>query len=108
MRSGNLDRTVTVQSFTSVDDGYGNVTETWTDLATVRAQLVQASTDEYIRDYGVSDETVIIFRIRWLDGVTLSNRVVYDGLVHDIKQVKEIGRRRGLELRTVSLAEAAP
>jgi SPP1 family predicted phage head-tail adaptor len=107
MRAGDLDRTIVVQSFTSTDDGYGNVTETWTDKATLRAQLVQASTDEYLRDYGVSDETVTIFRTRWIDGVTLSDRVVYAGLLHNIKSVKEIGRRRGLELRTVSLDEAA-
>lgn len=108
MRSGALDRTITIQRFTATDDGYGNVTETWADFAAMRAQLVQASTDEFIRDYGVSDETVTIFRTRYLAGVTLADRVIYGGLIHNLKQVKEIGRRRGLELRTVSLAEVAP
>jgi SPP1 family predicted phage head-tail adaptor len=107
MRAGNLDRTITIQAATQVDDGFGNLTDTWADFATMRAQLIQASTDEYIRNYGVSDETVTIFRTRYLDGVTLAHRVVYAGLVHNIKGVKEIGRRRGLEIRTVSLAEAA-
>ena len=94
MRSGDLDRTIQLQSATQVDDGYGNITETWTTKATMRAQLV-------------SDETLIIFRTRWIDGVTLADRTVYNGLIHNIKSVKEIGRRRGLEIRTVSLGEAA-
>ena len=107
MRSGDLDRSIQLQSATQVDDGYGNITETWTTKATMRAQLVQASTDEFIRGWGVSDETLIIFRTRWIDGVTLADRTVYNGLIHNIKSVKEIGRRRGLEIRTVSLGEAA-
>lgn len=43
MRSGALDRTIRIQSFTSTDDEFGNVIESWTDMATVRAQLLQAS-----------------------------------------------------------------
>lgn len=102
MRAGKLDRVITIQRNTYVVDEYGNPEHTWSDVATVRAQIVQQSTEEFIRNYGASDETVIIFRIRWLDGITNADRVVYGGVNHNLKEVKEIGRRKGLELRCVA------
>lgn len=100
MRSGSLDRTITIQSFTLVDDEYGNQTETWADMATVRAQLLQASTEEFQRNWGTSSEPTYVFRIRWRDGVKLTQRIIHDGVIRPIKEIKEIGRRKGLEIRT--------
>lgn len=102
MRAGKLDRTITIERSTYEVDDYGNPVYTWTVLATMRAQVVEASTTEFIRNYGASSENVTVFRTRWLDGVTLADRVVSDGVIFDIKDLKEIGRRRGLELRCVA------
>lgn len=100
MRAGNLDRTIVLQRWTEGEpDPYGNVVSIFVDRATLRAQVVSASTDEFIRDHGASDETVIVFRTRFLPGVELADRVIYGGEPFDIKQVAEIGRRKGLELR---------
>lgn len=99
MRAGKLDRIITVQRFESTVDDYGTPVETWTDVATVRAQKVQASTEEFIEGQGATDDTVIIFRTRWLDGVTNADRVVHDGENFNVMETKEIGRRKGLELR---------
>lgn len=104
MRAGRLDRQITIQRSAYVVNEYGNPEFTWTDIATVRAQLVQAGTEEFLRAYGAIDETVIIFRIRWRVGLTTADRVVHDGQNHDIKEIKEIGRHRGLEIRTVALS----
>jgi SPP1 family predicted phage head-tail adaptor len=102
MRAGKLDRSITIQRYSEEINEYGTPEFTWTDVATVRAQIVQASTDEYIRAFGASDETVIVFRVRWLDGVTNADRVVYESVDFNIKETKEIGRRKGLELRCVA------
>ena len=99
MRAGTMDRTIVIQSFASGVEPDGAPVESWADFATVRAQKVEASTEEYLRGYGETDETVIIFRIRWLAGVTTDHRVQYDGRFLNIKETKELGRRRGLELR---------
>jgi SPP1 family predicted phage head-tail adaptor len=99
MRSGKLDRTIIIQTAAAAVDEYGTPTVTWTDLATARAQLIQASTEEFLRGYGEIDALAVIFRTRWLDGVTAAHRVVYEGRNLNIREVKEIGRRRGLELR---------
>lgn len=99
MRAGKLDRIVTLQNVTRVSDGGGGQIETWTDFATLRAQLVQASTEEFLRGYGETEDIAVIFRTRWLDGVNLQHRVSYAGKFLNIREIKEIGRRRGLEIR---------
>lgn len=102
MRAGRLDRQIEVQRYSDTIDEAGVATPTWTPVATVRAEIVQASTEEFIRAYGASDESLVIFRLRFLEGITNADRVVFDGRNHNIKEVKEIRRRRGLELRTVA------
>lgn len=106
MRAGKLDRTITIQREAHTIDGYGSPSFTWTDVATVRAQIVQQSTEEFIRGFGASDETVIIFRTRWLDGVTNADRISYEDVIHNLKEVKEIGRHKGLELRCIAAGGA--
>nr|WP_196107487.1 MULTISPECIES: phage head closure protein [unclassified Ochrobactrum] len=102
MRAGKLDRLITIQRATYVDDGMGNQTPAWAKLADLRAQIVQASTEEYIRAYGASDDTVIIFRTRYFPGVKNEDQIVYAGSEFDIKETKELGRKQGLEIRCVS------
>ncbi len=100
MRAGKLDRTIIIQRFTSEPNEYGTPIETWTIVATLRAQIIQANTEEFIRG-GAEDETVIIFRTRWLAGITTADRIDYEGEAFNLKETKEIGRRKGLELRAV-------
>lgn len=99
MRAGLLDRTITLQSFAASVNAAGTPQEQWSDFATVRAQKVEASTEEYLAGFGESDRTVVIFRTWWIDGVINSMRVVFEGRNLNIRETKEIGRRRGLELR---------
>lgn len=104
MRAGNLDRVITIQRFTNTVNDDGTPIQTWADVATVRAQLVEASTDEYIAARGAVDKAVVIFRIRWLDGIKNADRCCHDGNTFNIKETKEIGRRKGLELRCEALS----
>lgn len=103
MRAGNLDKSITIQHSTRVRGEGGNSIYIWEDLVTLRAEIVQANTEEFIRGWGASDETLIIFRTRWIEGIRNSDRIVFDGRNHDIKELKGLGRRRGLEIRTVGL-----
>lgn len=99
MRAGKFDRQIVIQRFTNTVNDYGTPVETWTTFATVRAQIIQQSTEEFIRNFGASDETVIVFRVRWIGEITTADRVLFDGDSHNIKETKQIGRRAGLELR---------
>jgi len=102
MRAGKMDSVITVQRFTSVIDEGGGSVQTWTDLVTVRAQIIQASTEEFIRSYGATDDTIMIFRTRWIDDIITADRVMYDGEAFNIKELKPIGRQRGLDIRAVA------
>ncbi|MGB3043908.1 MAG: phage head closure protein [Xanthobacteraceae bacterium] len=101
-----MDRSIAIQRASTVIDDFGTPVEEWSDLVTLRAQIIQASTDEYIRGDGASDETIVIFRTWYFDGVTNADRIIYQGVVHNIKETKEIGRRQGLEIRTLSYGKA--
>lgn len=97
-----LDRFITIQRATEMKDDFGVVTEVWAPLASLRASLIQASTEEYLKAAGLQGDAAVIFRTRHLDGVTVKDRVMFEGVAHDIKELKEIGRRRGLEIRTTA------
>ncbi|MBV2144407.1 phage head closure protein [Falsochrobactrum sp. TDYN1] len=104
MRAGKLDRFITIERGEETADEYGGVSFAWSKFADLRAQIVQASTEEYIRAFGARDETVIIFRTRYLDGITNADRIAYAGGYYNIKELKEIGRREGFEIRCVRQA----
>lgn len=101
MRAGKLDRTITIKRLGAwLDDGYGNLAPgPSVVLATCRAQVIQASTEEFMRSWGASTETAVVFRTRHVDGVSPADTVTADGDTFDIIEVKPLGRRRGLELR---------
>lgn len=102
MRAGNLDRIITIDRVTTVVDDYGTPVEGWATVATLRAELIQSSAQEFIRAYGATTDTIAIFRTRFLDGVTTADRVTYASRAYDVKEIKEIGRRAGLELRCIA------
>lgn len=103
MRAGKLDRTIVIQIPTTTVDDYGTPVETWATLATIRAEMLQSTAKEWQRDYGASSETAIIFRVRYLANVALPCRIVHNGETYDLKETKEIGRRRVLELRCIRI-----
>lgn len=104
MRAGKLDQTIQIiRPGGWVDDGWGNqVPVAETVLATMRAQIVQASTEEFMRAYGAATQVAIIFRTRHVDDVNVADKVRHDGVTYNLKEIKPIGRRRGLELRCLA------
>ncbi|SDW00293.1 phage head closure protein [Celeribacter indicus] len=65
----------------------------------LRAEVVQQTTEEFIRAQGALDETLILFRVRNPGGVTTSMRVIYRGDTYGIREIVPIENERGLELR---------
>jgi SPP1 family predicted phage head-tail adaptor len=102
MRAGKLDKTIVIQRRGETVDEYGTVTEGWTDFDTLRAQVITSSTEEFLQSAGTTGKTAIVFRIRHRDGIVLTDRVAYRGQAFDIKEVKELGRRDGLDLRCIA------
>ena len=99
MRAGDLIETITIERCSTSLDANRAPVETWAPLATVRAGIVTASTEEFVRGRGASSETSIVFRIRFVDDLSLADRVIYYGDAYNLKDMRELGRARGLDIR---------
>lgn len=102
MKAGLLDRIITVERVTTTVDDYGTPVEGWTTVATIRAQRVSLTKEEFLRAFGSTSEAVAVFRIRHMDGLTLADRITSEGQSYDLKSIEPLGRREGLELRCIA------
>lgn len=99
MRAGELDRRITIASFTESQNAYGEPVKTWNTLATVWANVKPASGREFFNSNQRVAEVDTIFKIRYRDDVTPQMRVLYNGSIYDIKSILEIGgREEGLQI----------
>lgn len=103
MRAGRLTEEIRIERATSTVNDAGTPITSWATLCALRAEKVEQSTTEYIRNFGASDEEVVVFRARFFEGVTTADRVIWDGDAFNIKQVAPVDRRRGVELRCVRI-----
>ena len=102
MRAGDMDRRITIQERITGESPSGEPIITWEDVGTVWAQVQQQSGREFFAAQQVISERRVVFRLRWLDGITVLHRVIYDDREHDIHEVRELGRREGIELHTTA------
>ena len=105
MKSGRLTEVIQIERSTNTINDAGTPTLTWARICTLRAEKVEQTTTEYIRNFGASDEEAVIFRARFFDGISNADRVVWNGDAFNIQSVAPIGRREGVELRCVRLTE---
>ena len=101
---GRLDRRITIQQNTPVQDSVGQPIESWADLATVWAEVIPVGGSEIFQARQVGAETVAKFRIRYRGDVLRAMRVVYDSDNYDIADVAEDRRfeRRQFEIITAT------
>ena len=105
MRAGNMDRRITIRRFSVTgDDGYGNQIEAWADHATVWAEVRQSAGKEFMEAGRIGDERKVVFRIRFMAALTVADRVAYQGAEHDTVEIRELGRKQGIELHTFKRA----
>lgn len=103
MKSGKLTEMIQVEGGEAGINEYGTPFTLWRQFVSVRADRIDQTTEEFMRSFGASDEEAVIFRIRFVDGVTNADRVVWNGEPFNIRQVTPIGRRKGLDLRCTRL-----
>ena len=104
MRAGDLDRRITILRYELAgDDGYGNPFETYVPTEEVWAEVKQESGREFFAQATIQSERKVVFRLRWIDPeIRVYDRVLYAGREHDIHEVRELGRKEGLELHTTA------
>lgn len=102
MRAGKLNEKLVIERSTISVDDYGTPQETWASHATIRAQRVKLTLEEFVKAYGTASEALTVFRIRWLADISLSDRVKLGSVIYDLKAIEMLGRREGLELRCIA------
>lgn len=99
MRAGDLDRSIDIQASTAVQNTVGEPILTWSNVAaSVPARVMPTRGGERFTAQQVVGDAVVTFRIRYRTGLTVRNRLVYNGKNWDIRDIREIGRREGLEI----------
>lgn len=99
MRTGRMDRVVTLRGKTTAPNDYGEEVATWSDIATVWAERLELRGDERWNAQQVVAKIACKYRIRYRTDVDAIDILVdSDGREYDIQAVLEIGRREGLEL----------
>ncbi|EJB03269.1 phage head-tail adaptor, putative, SPP1 family [Rhizobium leguminosarum bv. trifolii WSM597] len=100
---GNMDRRITLERESETVRPSGSVVKLWAPIATVWAEVLQQTANEFFTGYGEAETGTVIFRVRYRPGVTTADRVTYAGTAYGIKEIKELGRRDALELRGEAL-----
>jgi len=105
LAAGRLDRRITLQQATITYDALNNPAQTWSTLATVWASKMDIRDSERVAAQEVGADITTRFQIRYSDAVSDINpkdRLTFDGRTYEIVNVKEIGRREGLEISAVA------
>ena len=103
MRSGPLDRVLTLQKKTPTQDTYGEEIYTWTEVAKIWGQRKDLRGSEFYTAQQLESKITATFRTRFRSDITPGeNRIVYDDVVYDIQAVIELGRREALELMVIA------
>lgn len=103
LRTGKLDREITISRLTETVGESGNVTKNWMPIHTVRAEKVEFTSEDNLEAFGNVEAGKVAFRLHYVDGISVADRVFSDGVNFEIEGITELGRRHGLELRGVQI-----
>jgi SPP1 family predicted phage head-tail adaptor len=104
MRAGALDRRIALQRATTAPNSFNEPVETWADLATVWAQQRPDRGAERFAAQEIVGRAVMTFHIRYRTDVRITDRILYQGRIWNILDVREVGRRVVTEIDAVTEA----
>ena len=93
MNTGKLRQRVTIQELVRTDDGYGGITETWQDVATVWAAVEPLRGNERYRAQQVQSELSHKVTMRYRAEIKPQTRLLYGVRVLEIEAVLASGGR---------------
>ena len=101
LRSGNLDRQITITRLSETVSASGGVSKSWTPLHTVRAEKVELASAEDREAFGNAGTSQVVFRVRFIPDLKTNDRIKFEGHDYDLDGITELGRKHGQELRGV-------
>lgn len=106
MRAGKLRETIRiVRPYVSELSAAGVPETTLQTIATARAELVQSTAEDILRQDGSATESLVVFRTRLFIGVTVADRVAHAGGLYAIKALSPDKRRRSLDITATCIGE---
>lgn len=102
MRAGKLNRVIFIDRLTETLNENRTPVSTWTNIATLRAEVLQHSVDEAEAGSGERDADAITFRTRFFSGLSTADRIRFMGRAYNVKGWTEIGIRHGVEIKAVA------
>ena len=105
------DRRVQFERYTASDDGFGQVQDWAAHGSPVPAEKRDVSDAERMRASEVQAHITSRFRVRssaFTRDLSPKDRLTCEGLVYDISGIKELDRRRTLEITAAARADMTP
>ncbi len=108
MRSGRLDRRITIERRTVAQNSFGEENETWSNAGELWAEKRHERVLERFASQQRYASAEVAFRVRWfplIPTVTAAlddYRITYEGREYNILGIDEIGRREGAHVVCVS------
>lgn len=94
MNAGKLNRRITIQKKIITYDSYNQPVETWEDAFTVWAEVLTTGGGEFYAAQKVNAQTQVVFNIRFTKGVSVTDRVKFEGRIFEILSVNDLNAGR--------------
>lgn len=98
MKSGKLDRRVTIKSRVETQNSFGEAVISYTNLATVWAEVNPLSGREVFSAAQTYPQDSLKVKIRHRTDVDEKCQIIIDSVEYNIAYIAEIGRKEGLEM----------
>lgn len=90
MKTGQLNKRITFQTYTTVKDKQGVQSKTWSDFVTVFANVKTGSLREVMQGDRLVAQAKITFTIRYRKDLTPDMRIVYEGKALPINGIADL------------------
>ncbi len=85
-----LKEPVELQSLSIVGDGFGGQDKTWTSMGTLWCMMKQSSGNEGVEAGRLEAKTTVKFTTHYRSDVTATDRLIYQGVNYNIRNVENI------------------
>jgi len=89
MRSGNLKRKITIQTYNETPNEFGEVVKEWVDFTIAYASITPLSAKEFYKA-GTHNEVTHKIELRFISGIVPKMRVIYGSREFSIESVLNI------------------
>lgn len=106
-QSGELDRRITIQSYTTTTDAFGQKTKSFGTLANVWAKVVEKVGDEGENGDMISATKRVDFFIRYRSDINEQMRITYNSKTYKIHAIQSADARQAYQMIRCEYTDAA-